>query len=93
MGSIVDRWNAAYFDNRLSRGAPDALVGLKDASADAQALADRIFRLMRVARFDAKDLSIFTAWVIGVLRPPYGTQRVGRRGTACHDAGSQSQAR
>jgi hypothetical protein len=58
MGSIVDRWNAAYFDNRLSRGALDALVGLKDASADAQALADRISgscglrgSMLRICRF------------------------------------------
>lgn len=69
MGSIVDRWNAVYFDNRLSAGALDALANLSDAGADAQALADRIFRLMRVARFDAADLSAFTAWLIGFGGP------------------------
>jgi hypothetical protein len=65
MSSIVDSWNPAYFDNRLSPGAVAALEGLIEASADAQALADRVFRLMRVARFDPADLTSLTAWVIG----------------------------
>ncbi len=65
MGSIVDRWNAAYFDNRLSLGAVAALNGQAEANADAQALADRVFRLMRVARFDPADLTSLTAWLIG----------------------------
>ena len=50
MGNIVDRWNAAYFDNHLAPGAVAALDPLNEANADAQALADRAFRLMRVAR-------------------------------------------
>lgn len=69
MGNIVDRWNTAYFYNRLSPGAVAALNGLIEASADAQALADRVFRLMRVARFDPADLTSLTAWVIGYGAP------------------------
>ena len=65
MGSVVDRWNAAYFDNRLSPGAVAALGPLNDANADAQALVDRAFRLMRVARLDPTDLSVFTASILG----------------------------
>lgn len=67
MSSIVDRWNAAYFANRLSPAALAALEALNGASADAQALADRAFRLMRVARFDAMDLSVATAQVMGAV--------------------------
>ncbi|MGH8572471.1 MAG: hypothetical protein ACREX8_07845, partial [Gammaproteobacteria bacterium] len=69
MGSIVDRWNAAYFDNRLSPGAVAALDPLNEAGADAQAVADRAFRLMRVARFDPADLSALTAWSFGSVVP------------------------
>jgi SAM-dependent methyltransferase len=69
MGSIVDRWNAAYFDNRLSPGAVAALDPLNDAGADAQAVADRAFRLMRVARFNPADLSVLTAWSFGFVVP------------------------
>jgi CheR methyltransferase, SAM binding domain len=69
MSSIVDQWNAAYFDNRLSPGALVALTTLNDASADVQALADRAFRLMRVAQFDAADLSVFTAQTLGNTMP------------------------
>jgi hypothetical protein len=65
MIGIVDRRNAAYFDNRLSPAALVALHGLNEASGDAQALADRTFRLMRVARFDAMDLSVHTARIMG----------------------------
>ncbi|MDQ2789712.1 MAG: hypothetical protein M3Y73_08395 [Actinomycetota bacterium] len=61
MGNIVDRWNAAYFDNRLSPGAVAALDPLNEANADAQALADRAFRLMRVARIEPTDLPVLTA--------------------------------
>lgn len=67
MGSLVDRWNAAYFDDRLSSGALAALSPLNEASADAQALADRAFRLMRLARFDAADLAVFTARTLGTV--------------------------
>lgn len=63
----MDRWNAAYFDNRLSPAALAALEALNEASADAQALADRTFRLMRVARFDAMDLSVHTARTMGAV--------------------------
>ncbi|MGH3702195.1 MAG: hypothetical protein ACRDQY_22655 [Pseudonocardiaceae bacterium] len=63
MENIVDTWNTAYFDNRLSPGAVAALDALNEASADAQALTDRAFRLMRVARLDAADLSVLTAWM------------------------------
>jgi len=67
--SIVDRWNAAYFDNGLSTGALSALAGLVTAERDAQALADRVFRLMRMAQFEPTDLSLFTAWTIGFSAP------------------------
>lgn len=69
MGSIVDRWNTAYFDNRLSPGAVAALDPLNEAGADAQTVADRAFRLMRVARFDPADLSALTAWSFGSVVP------------------------
>jgi hypothetical protein len=59
--------DAAYFDNRLSPAALTALEVLNGASADAQALADRTFRLMRVARFDAVDLSVHTAQLLGTV--------------------------
>ncbi len=64
MGSVVERWNAGYFDNRLSPGAVAALDPLNDASGDAQALVDRAFRLMRVARLDARDLPALTARIL-----------------------------
>jgi hypothetical protein len=67
MSSIVDRWNAAYFDNHLSPAALAALKALDGASADAQALVDRAFRLRRVARFDAMDLSVPTAQIMGAV--------------------------
>lgn len=67
MSSIVDRWNAAYFDNRLSPAALAALEPLNEASTDAQALADRTFRLMRVARIDAMDLAVHTAQILGAV--------------------------
>ncbi|MGH3693666.1 MAG: hypothetical protein ACRDRX_06680 [Pseudonocardiaceae bacterium] len=69
MGSIVDRWNTAYFDNRLSPGAVTALEPLNEAGADAQEVADRAFRQMRVARFDPADLSALTAWSFGFVMP------------------------
>jgi hypothetical protein len=69
MSSIVDQWNAAYFGNRLSAAAVAALDGLNDASADAQALTDRAFRLMRVARFGAADLSVLTAQTLATSMP------------------------
>ncbi|MGQ0775433.1 MAG: hypothetical protein ACT4NY_13575 [Pseudonocardiales bacterium] len=69
MGGIADRWNDAYFDSRLSPAAVAALHGLTGAGVDAQALADRAFRLMRVARFDPADLTSLTAWVIGFGAP------------------------
>lgn len=69
MDSIVDIWNEAYFDNRLSPGAVAALEPLNEAGADAQAVADRAFREMRVARFDPADLSALTAWSFGFVVP------------------------
>lgn len=69
MGSIVDKWNAAYFGNRLSPGVVAELEPLNEAGADAQAVADRAFRLMRVARFDPADLSALTAWSFGFVVP------------------------
>ncbi|MGH3822659.1 MAG: hypothetical protein ACRDRA_07430 [Pseudonocardiaceae bacterium] len=69
MDCIVDQWNAAYFDHRLSPAALAALRPLNEASADAQALADRAFRLMRRARLDAANLSLLTAWTLGTGVP------------------------
>ncbi|MGH3909496.1 MAG: hypothetical protein ACRDRM_01575, partial [Pseudonocardiaceae bacterium] len=69
MPNVVDRWNAAYFDNALSAGALEALAGLVTAEPDAQALADRVFRLMRMARFEPADLSLLTAWALGFSAP------------------------
>lgn len=69
MPNIVDRWNTAYFDNALSLKALAALAGLGTAEPDAQALADRVFRLMRMARFAPADLSLLTAWAIGFSAP------------------------
>jgi len=67
--NVVDRWNAAYFNNALSGGVLAALAGLVTAEPDAQALADRVFRLMRMARFEPADLSLLTAWAIGFSAP------------------------
>jgi hypothetical protein len=64
MRSLVERWNAAYFDNRLSQDVVAALEPLNEASAEAQAVVDRAFRLMRVARLDATDLPAFTARIL-----------------------------
>lgn len=69
MPSIVDRWNAAYFDDGLSPAALSAMGGLVTAAPDAQALADRVFRLMRMAGFKSTDLSLLTAWAIGFSAP------------------------
>lgn len=45
------------------------MAGLVTAERDAQALADRVFRLMRMAQFEPTDLSLFTAWAIGFSAP------------------------
>ncbi len=66
---ILDRWNSAYFDGRLSPAVLAELEALTDASPDAQALADRAFRLMRRARVSAADFSGLTAWMIGFSAP------------------------
>jgi hypothetical protein len=66
---IVDRWNAAYFDGRLSPAVLTELRGLIGASTDAQALADRAFRFMRAARFGPADFSVLTAWMLGFSMP------------------------
>ncbi|MEV4312326.1 hypothetical protein [Actinocrispum sp. NPDC049592] len=66
---ILDRWNSAYFDGRLSPAVLAELAALTDASPDAQALADRAFRLMRRARVGAADFSGLTAWMIGFSAP------------------------
>ncbi|GDY28500.1 hypothetical protein [Gandjariella thermophila] len=57
MSDIVEQGNAAYFDPQLSAGVLAALRVLATAPANAQALADRAFRLMRVARQDPRDFS------------------------------------
>ena len=69
MQRLVDRWNAIYFDGRLSPDACQLLDGLEDASAEACAFAERIFQLMRASRFDAADVSRLLAWDIGVIAP------------------------
>jgi hypothetical protein len=66
---MVDRWNVAYFDGRLSGEVLAELRELDGASADAVALADRAFRLMRTAGLRASDLSVLTAWMIGFSVP------------------------
>lgn len=66
---IVDRWNTAYFAGRLSTGVLAELRELADAPADALALTDRAFRLMVAARLRPTDLSVFTAWLIGIGAP------------------------
>nr|AGS49344.1 hypothetical protein [uncultured bacterium esnapd2] len=66
---IVDRWNTAYFDGRLSAGVLARLRALAGAPQDALALADRAFRLMRAAGLRPADLSVFTAWLIGSSVP------------------------
>jgi SAM-dependent methyltransferase len=65
----VDVWNARYFDGRLSPTVLDLLRGLDTADASAQSFADRAFRLMRAARIDATDVSLLTAWQLGVIVP------------------------
>lgn len=69
MPDIVDRWNTAYFNGGLSRGVVAELRGLAGASADAQALADRAFRLMRTARQGPADVAQLTAWMLGFSAP------------------------
>jgi SAM-dependent methyltransferase len=69
MPSIVERWSAAYFGGRLSPEVVTALRPLDSASGEAQAFVDRAFRLMRVARFEAADVSAFVAWQFAVIVP------------------------
>jgi hypothetical protein len=69
MQRLVDRWNATYFNERLSPEACQLLDGLQEAPAEACAFAERIFRLMRASRFDAADVSRLLAWQIGVIAP------------------------
>ncbi|ONI75091.1 hypothetical protein ALI144C_40760 [Actinosynnema sp. ALI-1.44] len=69
MVQIVDRWNTAYFQGRLSTGVLAELRELADAPDDALALADRAFRLMLAAGLRPTDLSVFTAWLIGFSVP------------------------
>lgn len=64
MSSIVQRWNAAYFDNRLSPDAVAVLEPLNEAHGDAQALVDRAFRLMQIAGLGVTDLPAFTARIL-----------------------------
>lgn len=51
--------------------AVTALRGLTEAGVDAQALADRVFRLMRVARFD----NLCNAEAVGIIRSDDGFRR------------------
>jgi SAM-dependent methyltransferase len=69
VAEIVDRWNAAYFDGRLSPAVLAELRPLTDASHDAQELADRAFRFMRTAGIRATDVSELIAWMIGFSVP------------------------
>ena len=65
----VDAWNARYFGGRLSPTVLDLLRGLDSADESARAFADRAFRLIRAARIDATDISLLTAWQLGVIAP------------------------
>lgn len=67
--SVVDRWNRGYFDGRLSHEVLAELRTLDTAEPDAVALADRAFRLMRVAGLRAEDVTEITAWAIGYSMP------------------------
>ncbi|MPZ00166.1 MAG: hypothetical protein GEU97_19695 [Actinophytocola sp.] len=66
---LVVAFDSAYFGGRLSADARSLLAALADAEDDAIALADRAFRLMRMAGIDAKDVAAYTAWLIGFSVP------------------------
>lgn len=69
MQPLVDRWNADYFDGRLSDEARDLLEGLEEEAPEARAWAERMFQLMHASRLDATDVSHLIAWEIGVIGP------------------------
>ena len=69
MSGLVEQWNATYFDERLSAGVLAALAPLETAEPDAQALADRALRLMRMAGIEAPDVAVLTAWALGFSAP------------------------
>lgn len=62
---LAGAFDTAYFGGGLSAGARSALAGLDDGAEDAVALADRVFRLMRMAGIDAPDVAVYTARQIG----------------------------
>lgn len=69
MAQIVDQWNTAYFDGRLSPGVLAQLRELESAPQDALGVADRAFRLMRAGGLRPVDFSVFTAWLLGYVMP------------------------
>lgn len=62
-------FDAAYFGGELSPAARSALSGLATADEESVALADRAFRLMRMAGVGAKDVAAYTARLIGFSVP------------------------
>src|SRR5262245_5238567 len=62
-----NRCNASYFDNRLSAAVLEILNGLQFQNEEERSFIERVFRFMKLSRFDARDFSSTLAWVLKVL--------------------------
>ena len=62
-----NRCNASYFDNRLSAEVLEILNGLQFQNEEERSFIERVFRFMKLSRFDARDFSSTLAWVLKVL--------------------------
>ena len=66
---LVGRWNAECFDGRLSGAVLDFLKGVEDERPEVREFVDRAFRLMKLARFRAEDVSPALGWALGSMLP------------------------
>lgn len=68
---LAARWNAVYFDGQLSPAVVGILGKMPNATSEACAFVERAFRLMRMARFEARDVSPLFAWQLSVVAPSF----------------------
>ena len=67
--SFIDRMNSQYFDGRLSQNVLTLLEPVNDERPDVRGFVERMCRLMRRQRLDARDFSEFLAWVVSMFIP------------------------
>jgi hypothetical protein len=67
--AFLDDLNQRYFSGALSPGALELMRGVERESKEVRAFVDRLCRLMRLARVEARDFSLLLAWEIGAILP------------------------